>query len=169
MKKKKNKSRENIGKISSIVGILLNIMLSISKILVGVFSGFISILADGLNNLSDCGSSAVSYMSFKLSSPAFEPWVESTPPPPFFPIYRLSEGLTQKQIAQNIKDVLPLAAATLPDPLPEKIRIKYKLCTIHFALKQIHSPDSYASLSIAKRRLIFDEFFVFALGGVEFY
>jgi cation diffusion facilitator family transporter len=35
---------------------------------VGVVSGFISIMADGLNNLSDCGSSVVSYMSFRMSS-----------------------------------------------------------------------------------------------------
>lgn len=70
MKKKKNdtNSREKIGKISSLVGILLNIILSVCKIVVGIVSGFISIMADGLNNLSDCGSSVVSYMSFRMSS-----------------------------------------------------------------------------------------------------
>ena len=70
MKKKKNdtNSREKIGKISSLVGILLNIVLSVCKIVVGIVSGFISIMADGLNNLSDCGSSVVSYMSFRMSS-----------------------------------------------------------------------------------------------------
>lgn len=101
---------------------------------------------------------------YEMTSPAAEPWVETAPPPPFFPIYRLSEGLAQKQIAQNIEEVLPLAFATLPDPLPESVRLEHKLCTIHFALKQIHKPESYASLAIAKRRLIFDEFFLFATG-----
>ena len=101
---------------------------------------------------------------FEMTSPACEPWVESAPPPPFFPIYRLSDGLSQKQIAQNIEEILPLACATLPDPLPESVRLEHKLCTVHFALKQIHKPDSYASLAIAKRRLIFDEFFLFATG-----
>ncbi len=101
---------------------------------------------------------------FEMSSPAAEPWVESAPPPPFFPIYRLSEGLSQKQIAQNVAEVLPLASATLPDPLPENVRLEHKLCTVHFALKQIHQPESYAALAAAKRRLIFDEFFLFATG-----
>ena len=101
---------------------------------------------------------------FEMSSPAAEPWVESAPPPPFFPIYRLSEGLSQKQIAQNVAEVLPLASALLPDPLPESVRLEHKLCTIHFALKQIHQPESYAALAAAKRRLIFDEFFLFATG-----
>ena len=67
-KNKKELSREKIGKISSIVGILANVVLSVCKIVVGIVSGFISILADGLNNLSDCGSSAVAYVSFKMSS-----------------------------------------------------------------------------------------------------
>ncbi len=101
---------------------------------------------------------------YEMTSPAAEPWVESAPPPPFFPIYRLSEGLTQKQIAQNIDEILPIAAAVLPDPLPESVRLEHKLCTIHFALRQIHKPESYASLAVAKRRLIFDEFFLFATG-----
>ena len=101
---------------------------------------------------------------YEMTSPSAEPWVESAPPPPFFPIYRLSEGLTQKQIAQNVADILPIACATLPDPLPESVRLENKLCTIHFALKQIHQPEGYASLAIAKRRLIFDEFFLFATG-----
>lgn len=62
------KSRENSGKIASIVGIVANTFLAVFKIVVGAVFGFISVLADGLNNLSDCGSSVVSLVSFKLSS-----------------------------------------------------------------------------------------------------
>ena len=101
---------------------------------------------------------------YEMTSPAAEPWVEFAPPPPFFPIYRLTEGLSQKQIAQNIEEILPLASAVLPDPLPDSVRIEHKLCTIHYALKQIHKPESYQALATAKRRLIFDEFFLFATG-----
>ena len=101
---------------------------------------------------------------YEMTSPAAEPWVESAPPAPFFPIYRLADGLAQKQISQNIEEILPLACATLPDPLPESVRIEHNLCTIHYALKQIHKPESYKALATAKRRLIFDEFFLFATG-----
>ena len=62
------KSREKTGKIVSFVGLLINLCLSVSKIVIGVLFGFISVLADGLNNLSDCGSSAISFVSFKMSS-----------------------------------------------------------------------------------------------------
>ena len=101
---------------------------------------------------------------YSMTSPAADPWVEELPPPPFFSVYRLSEGLTQKQISQNIADALELARISLPDPLPESIRERNKLCTIYYALKQIHFPESYSALATAKKRLIFDEFFLFATG-----
>ena len=63
-----SKQREKYGKIASLIGILANIVLAGTKILVGVLFGVLSILADGLNNLSDCGSSAMSLISFKLSN-----------------------------------------------------------------------------------------------------
>ncbi len=101
---------------------------------------------------------------YEMTSPAAEPWVECAPPPPFVSVYRLCEGLSQKQIAQNIESILPLMSATLRDPLPEAVRLEHDLCTIHYALKEIHKPQSYQSLAIAKKRLIFDEFFLFATG-----
>ncbi len=101
---------------------------------------------------------------YEMTSPAAEPWTESAPPPPFVSVYRLSEGLSQKQIAQNIEDILPLVSATYEDPLPRSVREEHKLCTIHYALREIHKPESYASLATAKKRLIFDEFFLFATG-----
>lgn len=101
---------------------------------------------------------------YLMTSPTAEAYTPSTPLPPLVPVYRLSEGLSQKQIAQNVHDVLPIAASAMADPLPESIRIRYKLCTIYYALRQIHEPESYEALSIAMRRLIFDEFFIFAIG-----
>ncbi len=45
------------------VGIACNVLLSAAKITVGVLFGMISVAADGFNNLSDCGSGAVSLVS----------------------------------------------------------------------------------------------------------
>ena len=65
---KTKKSRDYYGKKASIIGLFANLCLAVGKIIVGLFSGLISVTADGLNNLSDCGSSAVSFISFKMSS-----------------------------------------------------------------------------------------------------
>lgn len=51
----------------SCIGIACNILLAASKIAVGLVFGLISVAADGFNNLSDCGSSTVSLLSFKIS------------------------------------------------------------------------------------------------------
>lgn len=61
-------TRKSVGTLSSIVGIVLNTLLATFKILVGALFGIISVLADGLNNLTDCGSNVVSLVSFKLSN-----------------------------------------------------------------------------------------------------
>lgn len=101
---------------------------------------------------------------FEMTSPAADPWVEEMPPRSFFSVYRLSEGLSQKQISQNVEAALAMASLSLPDPLPEEIRVRNGLCSIHYALRQIHFPESYSALATAKKRLIFDEFFLFATG-----
>ncbi len=62
------KARNKIGNLSGAVGIALNLLLCIIKIAAGVFSGAISLIADGLNNLSDMGSSVVTIIGFKLSA-----------------------------------------------------------------------------------------------------
>lgn len=58
--------RENYGKFASIVGIIANALLSISKILIGLIFNSISITADGVNNLSDTSSSIITFIGFKM-------------------------------------------------------------------------------------------------------
>lgn len=100
---------------------------------------------------------------YSLTSPAFEPWEEGRLPD-FTAVYPLSEGLSQKQLAQNVAEAMRLCARSVIDPLPEEIRCDNDLPTLGFALRNIHLPESYAALAKAKRRLVFDELFFFALG-----
>lgn len=59
--------RSAYGKLSSILGIICNIILFIGKIIVGQFSGSVSISADAMNNLTDASSSVISLFGFKLA------------------------------------------------------------------------------------------------------
>lgn len=59
--------RQSYGTLSSIVGISVNILLSLSKITIGALFNSISVMADGVNNLSDAGSSVISLVGFKIS------------------------------------------------------------------------------------------------------
>jgi ATP-dependent DNA helicase RecG len=50
------------------------------------------------------------------------------------------------------------------DYLPPEIRLKGELCEYNYAIKQIHFPDGMEQLIEARRRLVFDEFFLFIMG-----
>ena len=103
---------------------------------------------------------------YALSSPSYEPWSDNVELPSLVPIYPLTSGITQKQLAKDMRSAFLLASFDKEnaDPLPEDIRLKHKLCTRAYAQKNIHMPDNFAALAAAKKRLIFDEFFTFALG-----
>ena len=60
--------RKSYGTLASVVGIIVNIILAAIKLLAGITSGSVAILADAFNNLSDSGSSVITLFSFKLSS-----------------------------------------------------------------------------------------------------
>ena len=60
--------RERYGSVAGAVGIISNLILCTFKILVGVIFGSISILADGINNLSDASASLITLLGFKLAA-----------------------------------------------------------------------------------------------------
>ncbi len=103
---------------------------------------------------------------FSMSSPIAEPWTEHAELPTLCPVYRMTEGLSPKQIAKDVMAALELlAAADTEDPLPCDIREKRSLCTKAFAERHIHDPKNPQLLAIARRRLVYDEFFSFSLGA----
>lgn len=67
----KNTSDESVrrkyGILGSTVGILLNLLLFASKLMAGLLTKSISIVADAVNNLSDAGSSIITLIGFHLS------------------------------------------------------------------------------------------------------
>ncbi len=103
--------------------------------------------------------------NYTMSSPAFEPWTPHAALPPYTPVYPLTDGLSQKQIAKDIQAALLLLATACPDPIPAPIRARRGLCTKGFAMEHIHTPGDRDSLLAARRRLVFEEFFFFSLGA----
>lgn len=60
--------REKHGILSSIVGIFVNLLLTAGKLVAGILSGSVAAIADAMNNLSDAGSSAISFVTFRMAS-----------------------------------------------------------------------------------------------------
>ena len=62
----KNKNL-GLGALTGAIGMVCNVLLAAAKITVGLIFGLVSVVADGFNNLSDCGSSAVTLVAFRIS------------------------------------------------------------------------------------------------------
>ena len=60
--------RTACGNFSGVLGIILNLILFGAKLLSGILTASISVTADAFNNLSDAGSSVVTFLGFKLAS-----------------------------------------------------------------------------------------------------
>ncbi len=60
--------RLSYGIVAGVFGIISNAILFIGKIIIGVIGNSIAIIADGINNISDAGTSAVTIVGFKLAS-----------------------------------------------------------------------------------------------------
>ncbi len=82
------------------------------------------------------------------------------------PIYGLTEGVVANTVRQAVIAALP-AAANLKDPLPSGLRQKYGLMELKDAIANIHFPSDSAALQVARRRLVFDEFFYLQLGLLQ--
>ena len=62
------KVRQTYGKFAGIVGIVSNLLLCVMKIIIGLVSSSIAIIADGVNNLTDASSSIITLVGFKMAS-----------------------------------------------------------------------------------------------------
>ena len=75
------------------------------------------------------------------------------------PVYPLVSGLTNNMVQKAVKQALKLVETE--EFLPEKIRNKYGLEGLQQAIEHIHYPSDKNQLYSARKRLIFDEFFMF--------
>ena len=78
------------------------------------------------------------------------------------PNYRLTAGLTHKQLRFLIKSVIYLAK-DIKDWLPAEVKNELKLLPLAEAINKIHFPKIQGDIAEAKRRLAFDELFLLQL------
>lgn len=76
------------------------------------------------------------------------------------PIYRLTEGLTNNLVTKSVKQILDGGYQGY-EFLPKEIRDKYSLMFYDDAIKKIHFPKDFQEMNEARRRLAFNEFFLF--------
>ena len=76
------------------------------------------------------------------------------------PVYPLVQGLTNKMVSKAVKQVME-NIPTFADAFPEELRKRYRLAEYNFALTNIHFPANRDDLIMARKRIVFEEFFQF--------
>ncbi|MEX1377552.1 MAG: ATP-dependent DNA helicase RecG [Eubacteriales bacterium] len=99
--------------------------------------------------------------SFQLVNPKIIRPDETTPS--ILTQYRLPNTIKQKSFVSVLEKAFAAAKSQLTETLPENLRIQYNLCTVNFAIEQIHFPVDMLSLESARKRLAFEEMFYFVL------
>ena len=111
-----------------------------------------------------CGQiQSTSFEITKLSDSASLSDFKNTPLPDsaVLPVYKLTEGLTQKNIRKAVSNAIFQYAKLLENELPEEIIIKRHLLQKKDAIKAIHNPISLKNAEDARYSLIFEELFNF--------
>ena len=80
------------------------------------------------------------------------------------PVYPLTAGISQLFLSRIIRLALDVCGDAVPELLPADIRRENALCSAAYAVENIHFPEGDEALSLARRRLAFEELFLFALG-----
>lgn len=96
----------------------------------------------------------------EVLSPEYEKVEEGNLSGHIVPIYPLVAGISQKLIRGLIREALNQTETQLYEILPSWMRKRYCLCQRNFAMENIHFPKDKNSFLQARRRLVFEEFFL---------
>ena len=110
------------------------------------------------------GAVSGDFIGYNMTNPVFES-LDSQPVTTrrILPIYPLTAGLSNAAVLKAVKQALELCD-TPPEIIPAEVRSRYGILGADRAYYAIHEPSSMVEAELAKKRLIFEEFFVFSAG-----
>ena len=107
-------------------------------------------------------------VKFEMVNPKFIPYQNGVEIDRFYPVYKKNQQVNQNTMIKAAQSALNIISHAPPllnelEVLPEQVRNKYSLCQIDFALNNMHKPQSQSNLEAAKKRLVFEEFFLYSI------
>ena len=104
------------------------------------------------------------YSGYGMTNPVFEtPDSDAVTTRRVMPIYPLTAGLSNASVVKAVCQAL--AVCDPPEEiLPPEVRQRYGILDAEQAYRVIHQPASMAQAEAARKRMIFEEFFVFSAG-----
>jgi len=111
------------------------------------------------------GAVAGDFSGYQMQNSTFEPVNRpGVTTRRIMPIYSLTAGISNKLLNRCVAQALDACLHDLPELLPEQIRRAFGLCGARQAYASIHRPESFEALEQARKRLVFEEFFIFSAG-----
>ncbi len=80
------------------------------------------------------------------------------------PVYPLTAGITNHLLCTLTQQVVGACAQNMPETLPRGVRLDHELAQAEFSYRNIHFPESFEALELARRRLTFEELFYLSAG-----
>ena len=110
------------------------------------------------------GAVSGDFVGYSMTNPIFEA-LDATPVTTrrVLPIYPLTAGLSNQVMLKAVQQALAVCD-TPPEIIPAAVLRQYGILPADRAYQAIHQPASMAEAEMAKKRLIFEEFFVFSAG-----
>ena len=110
------------------------------------------------------GAVSGDFIGYNMTSPVFEP-IDSPPLATrrVLPIYPLTAGLSNASVVKAVEQALAICDVPA-EIIPQAVRAEYGILPAERAYRAIHAPSSMEEAELAKKRLIFEEFFVFSAG-----
>ncbi len=104
------------------------------------------------------------YAGYGMTNPVFEsPDAPGVSTRRVLPIYPLTAGLSNGAVVRAVTQALAICEMP-PEILPEPVRLRYDILPAEQAYRVIHQPETMAQAEQARKRMIFEEFFVFSAG-----
>ena len=83
------------------------------------------------------------------------------------PIYKLTKGISNETIKKIIKNALDEKNEFIFDYIPNEIRLKRELAELNFAIEHVHFPKNLNDIIVARRRLVYNELFIFSMALIK--
>ena len=80
------------------------------------------------------------------------------------PVYPLTAGITNHLLCTLTQQAVGTCAQDMPETLPRGVRLDHELAQAEFSYRNIHFPESFEALELARRRLTFEELFYLSAG-----
>ena len=80
------------------------------------------------------------------------------------PVYPLTAGITNHLLCTLTQQVVGACAQNMPETLPRGVRLDHELAQAEFSYRNIHFPQTFEALELARRRLTFEELFYLSAG-----